>query len=45
MMADCLNGLNCMGVKCSQFDKEDNTKNTDNFYILDALWKVREVNR
>lgn len=46
MMADCLSGLNSMGVKCTQFDKEDNTKGgSDNYYLLDALWKVRETNR
>ena len=45
MMADCLSGLNALGNKCTQFDKDDNTKNCDNYYILDALWKVREINR
>lgn len=43
---ECLNGLNQMGGKCTQFEKEAvAVERSDGYYLLDTIWKLREVNR
>jgi hypothetical protein len=46
LMVECLNGLNQMGGKCTQFEKEAvAVERSDGYYLLDTIWKLREVNR
>lgn len=45
LMVECLNGLNQLGGKCTQFDKESTSGHSDGYYLLDTIWKLREINK